>query len=134
MKHFYSGVVFIFLVFLSFSCKKEKASLSQSVVGTWELRTDYNGQGGSTNYPPGNGRILKFTATAYEMYLNGQLQKSGVYELVKDSFYIMGKTGERIIYDNEQNSIRTFVEVSEQSLFLVVDADDGPSVKYGRLE
>ncbi|HEY8661645.1 MAG TPA: hypothetical protein VFF80_02610 [Bacillota bacterium] len=134
MKYKCFSLFVILVTLILFSCKKEKTQQSQSIVGTWELRTGFNGQGGATNYPKGNGRILKFTATSYQIYSNGQILKSGTYELVKDSSYILGKTAQRIIYDNEQNSVRSFVEVVSATLTLTLDAYDAPSALYLRIE
>ena len=127
---------FIFLVLLApltlLSCKKEK--VSQSLIGTWELRTAYNGQGGKTDYAAGNGHLLKFTATTYQVYSGGSLLKSGMYTLVKDSSYMLGKIADRIVYDGEQNSVRSFAEIKSTNLTLTVDAYDGPSALYARIE
>ena len=129
---------FIFLVLLAplmlLSCKKEKAEVSQSLIGTWELRTAYNGQGGKTDYAAGNGHVLKFTATTYQVYSGGSLLKSGTYTLVKDSSYMLGKIADRIVYDGEQNSVRSFAEIKSTNLTLTVDAYDGPSALYARIE
>ncbi|MGN6803064.1 MAG: hypothetical protein ACTHJN_14270 [Ginsengibacter sp.] len=132
MKARYFKLILISVFFLC--CRKENTTASQSIVGTWELQTEYNGQGGSVNYPRGNGHVLIFTNTTYEVYSDGQLQNSGTYELTIDSSYMMGKLANRIIYDNQQNTIRNFVEVSSNTLFMRIDAYDAPSVKYMRLK
>jgi hypothetical protein len=51
------------LPFCIISCKKENTSVSSGIIGTCELRTSFGGQGGVTNYQPGNGTYLKFADT-----------------------------------------------------------------------
>ena len=134
MKRKWISLIFILGSCIFFACEKEKTDRSESIIGFWELRTEYNGWGGATGYPQGNGREIHFSASGYQMFSNGQLQKSGSYALVKDSFYIRGNTVQRIIYDHQDNSVRIFVEVSRDTLSLTVDAYDGPSVSYIRLQ
>ena len=42
----------------------------------------------------------------------------------------MGQTGPRIIFNNEENSIPTYITISHDTLNLWIDAYDAPSVIY----
>jgi hypothetical protein len=130
----YFRLIIILLPLFIISCKKEKTSVSPSIIGTWELRTGYGGWSGITNYPPGNGRYLKFYESTFEIDTNGVFVNSGTYRLVRDKFYLTGEMGYRIIYNDEDNSVRTFVNVSHDSLSLSMDAYDGSGALYIRLE
>lgn len=105
-----------------------------SIIGTWEMRTGYSGQGGSTDFPAGNGKIFKFTNTDYARYDSGVIQNSGTYAIVKDTSGVTGEPGYRIIFDNQQNAIRIFITLSGNTFSLTVDAYDGPSVVYARID
>lgn len=125
----------LILFTLCISCKKESTSVSSTLVGTWELRTVYTGGWGpNRNYPPGNGNYLKFTKSTFERDTNRVLLNSGSYSIVKEKFNLTGKMGNRIIYNHEENSSRTFVDVSHDSLTLSEDAYDGGGALYIRIE
>ncbi len=126
--------IFILLPLFIISCKKESTSISSTLVGTWELRTVYSGWAGSTNYTPGNGHYLKFTKSTFEIDTNRVRINSGSYRLVKEKFYLTGEIGDRIIYNNEENLLRTFVEVFHDSLTFSQDAFDGGGALYIRIE
>jgi len=130
----YFRLIIILLPLCITSCKKEKTSVSSSIIGTWELRTGYGGWSGITNYPPGNGRYLKFSESTFEIDTNRMIVNSGTYRLVRDKFYLTGEMGYRIIYNHEDNSVRTFVNVSHDSLSLSMDAYDGSGALYIRVE
>jgi len=124
-------IVSLLLVFCVFGCKKEKTILSNSIIGTWELRISFDGQGGQTNYQPGNGTYFKFADSTYVLYSKNVLQKVGTYMIRKDSAVDwMGHTGHRIIFNNEENSIPTYITISHDTLDLWIYAYDAPSVIY----
>ncbi len=110
------------------SCSKEKVTVNLS--GNWELRVAYNGLGGSTNYPAGNGYISRFTFDTYEVDSVGKIISSGTYKIIPDKSYITGKTENRIIYDNNTNDIRTFIQLSNDTLSFFIDAYDAGSSSY----
>ena len=127
----YFRLIIFLLPFCIISCKKEKASISSGIIGTWELRTSFGGQGGVTNYQPGNGNYLKFADTTYALYSKNVLQTVGTYMIRKDSAVDwMGQTGHRIIYNHQENSIPTYITISHDTLSLWIYAYDAPSVIY----
>jgi hypothetical protein len=126
--------IFILLSSLIISCKKENTTISPKLIGTWELRMVDNGWVGNTNYPPGNGNYLKFTKSTFERDTNRVLLNTGSYSIVKEKFNLTGEMGNRIIYNNEENSSRTFVDVVHDSLTLYEDAYDGGGALYIRIE
>ncbi|HXR84103.1 MAG TPA: hypothetical protein VN722_07335 [Hanamia sp.] len=130
----YFRLIIILLPLCIISCKKEKTLVSPSIIGTWELRTLYSGWIGNTNYPAGNGNYLKFSESTFEIDTNQVLLNSGTYILVREKFNLTGEMGYRIIYNHEDNSDRTFVVVSNDSLTLSQDAYDGGGALYIRLE
>lgn len=125
----YLRLAIILSCFLVISCKKDRDQFPP-ISGSWELRTAYNGQGGTTNYPPGNGNLLKFTATNYQKYSNGALEKTGTYELMKYNTKVIGGVRDRIVYDNDLNAPPVIVNLSNDSLTLSIDAYDGPGTLY----
>jgi hypothetical protein len=70
--------IFVFIC-LNFSCSKSDTA-PVSIVGDWELRVGYLGQGGQVNYPAGNGNLLHLDVTTYKSYINDTLQ---FQELIK---------------------------------------------------
>lgn len=128
--------------FLSAGCKKDKAAAYLSIEGTWELR---QASGMITiNYPPGNGNKLKFSATGYEAYENGQPVKSGGYTIVEDSTVVantclnlpQGSFTMRIIYDNQPTAEKTFFELEANKLSFISGCyayDAGHSLVYEKV-
>lgn len=130
----YFSLIFILLPFFFISCKKESTPISSAIIGTWELRTAYNGWTGTTNYPPGNGNYFKFTNSAFEIDTNRVIVASGTYMLVKSKSNLTGKMGYRIIYNHEENSGRTFINILHDSLTISDDSYDGGGGLYIRIE
>ena len=117
-----------------FSCKKD-IPVSTSLVGTWELSEDINGMTGqATHHKSGNDTIAKFSATGYEFYQKGKLVKSGTYSIKQDTFSLSNQVKNRIIWDNEENSLRDFFDIENNQLTLFIDAYDAPSVIYRRIK
>lgn len=66
------------LLIVAASCKKDKQD-HEDLMGTWELRY----AGGSWNpqtFAAGNGSLLKFTKSGYELIKDGVVIRSGSYE------------------------------------------------------
>ncbi|HYK75941.1 MAG TPA: hypothetical protein VEV16_03120 [Daejeonella sp.] len=118
----------------SFSgCKKE--SLSNQLVGTWEVRSKVGGYMIQPPYPPGNGNLLKFTDTNYQLFINGKLEKTGTYSIVKDNNSWDGAGDDRIVFDNNFNSYKEFVKMKGNSMTLYSMthiAFDGLETNYKR--
>jgi hypothetical protein len=93
------------------------------ITGTWELRQAQTGMIPTINYSAGNGNILKFTKTDYEIYSNDQLTKKGRYTItsdasVEDNVCLTIKAGEyttRIIYDSDDVR-KEFFQISNNRL------------------
>ena len=76
------------------------------------------------NYPPGNGNILKFTESEFQIFTTAQLIKSGQYRIIEDGtvateICLVIPTDQyrnRIIYENNFFDTKIFVQVSENKL------------------
>lgn len=132
------NLIFAFLIMICAviaGCESDTAETNPlKIAGTWELKTAINGMTGApTDYPPGNGKQLKFTATNYEVYDSGKLVKSGTYQIISETMLITHSKGNRIIYDDEKDSIRNFFDLKDNTLMLSIDAYDAPSTVYIKL-
>ena len=131
------------------SCKKDIAKVdninANSIVGTWELRQAQNGMIPTIEYSPGNGNILKFSDSAYENFTNGNLIKSGHYMLIRDTsveaeiglVIPIGQFTNRIIFDSDFTSRKTFIEISNNKLTFLsgfFPLDGGSNVLYERIK
>ena len=71
------------------ACKKEKSLAYQaaSLEGNWELRKRVGGYSatGWSDYEPGNGNRLVFTATTVSQYIADTLYRTENYSLVMDT-------------------------------------------------
>ncbi|MBS1600100.1 MAG: hypothetical protein JST75_17875 [Bacteroidetes bacterium] len=141
------GVLLIFL-----SCKKEASSgammldSDKSIVGTWELRQIAAAMNPlATNYTPGNGNLLTFTADKYEVYKNGQLASRGSYKIVPDSTvntsvcltYPEGQFTNRIDFQDSVLAFKQFIQITGDTLYIVAGCyalDAGHSAKYVRFD
>ena len=118
------------------ACKKESnVPVSDSLRGTWELRDDVNGMTGRvTHHKAGNDTTIKFTSDTYESRAGGKLIKSGTYIVKKDTFHLDHTLKNKIIFDNQQNGISTFFEISDNKLSFIIDAYDAPGLVYERIK
>lgn len=113
------------------SCKKEGDKSPYTLEGVWELRSEINGLNGhETEYPEDNGNLIIFSTTSYKIFNNTELVKSGNFYTQQETSLITKSKGNRIIFDNDINGIKTFVKVGKTELEMYVDAFDGPSLKY----
>ncbi|WP_439879760.1 hypothetical protein ACSX1A_11285 [Pontibacter sp. MBLB2868] len=121
------------IIMLSFSSCDEENIANDSIVGEWEMKSASNGMTGAlTDYSPGNGSIMKFTDSSYEIISNWQLTRSGLYSIVKETSNLDNKIYNRVVYDNETNSIKSFFKVENNLLYIWTDGNDGTSVVYRR--
>jgi len=115
----------IYLLFINTGCKKYSEESNTSIQGTWELRM----VSGSfqINYPTGNGRTLSFSGDRYEMRENGQITRSGQYEIISDNTASSStclnipsnQYSQRIVYDNNTTATKVFFELSGNKLTTV---------------
>ncbi|OAQ41568.1 hypothetical protein A5893_00170 [Pedobacter psychrophilus] len=119
-----------------YSCEKDNQKveiIAEQIQGSWELKTTVNGSTGkSENFPKGNGNILDFTNLNYKIYSNGTLLKNGTFKIVKEESILTKEIVDKIIYDNESNSVKISVKIENEKLVYTVDAFDGPSSIYER--
>ena len=140
----YLSAIITFLI----GCEKNKDNkkeFSDSITGTWELRQTSGGMmPGATNFAAGNGKIIKFTDTAYEMYDNDQLIKDGLYAIVTDTtveasvclVFPPGQFTKRIIYDGNINSEKQFIQITGNRLSFVAGCyafDAGHRSEYEKI-
>ncbi|HTE00558.1 MAG TPA: hypothetical protein VK668_14790 [Mucilaginibacter sp.] len=130
-------ILFYLLILITVStlsgCKKE-TPISTELAGSWELMADINGQTGKpTNYPAGNGHVLKFTATNYEVYENFKLTRSGTYAVKRDTIYTYNQLGNKISYDGSED-YHTFYTIENNQLSFGYDVNDGGGVVYRRVK
>lgn len=123
-------------------CKKE-SNENNSIAGQWELR-QISGML-TTNYPAGNGTILRFSAKGYERYQNSQLVEAGTYVLVADNTASSstcltlpsGHYTSRIEYSNLQPSReKVFVDLVDNKLYFISGCyayDGGSTAQYEKI-
>ena len=131
MKYFVVIVCLAGITVFFDSCKRSDGrkgtANSTSFLGTWELRQAQHGMTPTKDFAPGNGNILKFSDSGYEKYANGNLLKKGNYSILNDSS-VMAEVGlvippgeftNRIIFDNDFTSPKTFIQVSNNNLIFL---------------
>jgi len=146
MKYFMATIFITAVILCLGSCKKDIAgSSSTSVIGTWELRHAQTGMIPTIDYSQGNGNMLVFSGSGYERYTNGMLVKTGTYTLVRDDsvetsvglVIPRGQFTNRIIFDDDLASPKTFVEVLNDELTLLsgfFPTDGGSEIVYQRIQ
>jgi hypothetical protein len=135
------------LIIVSASCKKDKASAGDpdSIVGIWELRktTAAMNPTGAV-YASGNGRIVKFSSTAYEIIENGQVTESGQYTVkadgtVQESVCLNISTEEYskiIVFSSSNNPTKQFFKIENNRLHFIAGCyayDAGHTKEYARI-
>ena len=140
MKRSFAFSVLIVVLNSLTSCESDHPTpeASSSIDGRWELRIINNGQGESSTYSAGNGSIYEFTDKTYKRYEGGNLKATGAYLISEQRSPISDQTIRRILFDDEidhpDDYIRTSVERTNTTLILAVDANDGPSSVYEKVE
>lgn len=125
-------ILVLLILTLLIACKKKETVKDMiSIIGKWELRTGINGlTGQKTDYPSGNGNIIIFTKSNYQNYSGQKLIKSGTYKIVRETSAITNVMGNRIIYDDEADAVRLFIDTHDGNLNLNIDAVDGSGTIY----
>ena len=140
------SVLPLFFLFIVFGgCNKKGPGgcdpISQSTEGLWELRKVSSMM--VSEYPPGNGRTIKFTGNKYEMKENGQTTQSGEFSIITDATasestclnIVAGQYTSRIIYDNNINK-KVFLQLTGDTLTFISGCfavDAGVALTYVRL-
>lgn len=129
-------ILFLLIAGCCVACNKESnIPVSDSLIGTWELRMDINGMTGHvTHHKAGNDTIIKFTSNTYESRAKGKLIKSGTYVVKRDTFSLDHTLKNKIIYDDIPDNISTFFGISDNQLSFIIDAYDAPGVVYERIK
>jgi hypothetical protein len=123
------------LTILLSGCKNNKHT--SFLKGEWELRTEINEQTGTpTNYLPGNGTILRFTETDYEIYSHEKFVKSGKYTVERCKNYLNKKPAHRIVYDDRKDSVslNSFFRIDSNKLSIYADSCNSPSIIYKKIK
>ena len=117
------------------ACKKsDTIAVETELTGNWELRQVNSGFSGTVrNYPAGNGHTLKFSGKTYKIMAHDTVEKAGTFILTREVSQLTQKVGIRIVYDNNRNTIKTFLEVKGNTLSIFPDAYDGGSKSYQRI-
>jgi hypothetical protein len=118
-----TALVLLLILALTAGCKKESAEeTSTGIKGTWELRR-VNGEMLEMDLAPGNGNLLKFTDSTYQVHVNGQLVRAGKYKLVIDSAGPPACIAvpeawfrQRIIYDDDYTGPGSFFQIENARL------------------
>ena len=149
MKPIFFVLLFCSLLLLSFSCKKSssnKPGYAETIVGSWELRQTSAAMNPTVGtFAPGNGNIIKFTPTEYEIYNGAQLVKKGQYTIVPDPtvessvclLFPVGQFTNRIIYDGDTTSNKTFLQITNNRMAFVAGCyavDAGHRAEYEKVE
>lgn len=116
-------LIIIYTISLSVGCKKEEVPTvvtPKDLAGSWELRSVIGGYIDITapqpSYPPGNGTIFNFTETTYEELKDGQIIKSGTYQLSKEKFFDSDRLMYRIVFDGDTAAFKQYVELIDGKL------------------
>ncbi len=140
-------VLFLFMVVVFTGCNKKGHGdycepNSKGIEGLWELRKTSSML--VSDYPPGNGRTIKFTGNKFEKRENGQVIQSGEFAIINDATagestcmnIAAGQFTSRIIYDNNINGQKVFIELTGDQLVFMSGCfavDAGVALTYVRL-
>ncbi|HSU51204.1 MAG TPA: hypothetical protein VLJ41_11455 [Segetibacter sp.] len=125
-----------------YSCEKDNRNATKLVEGEWEL-VRITGSRPVITFDRGNGNVLKFTNTNYDLFENNRLKKSGTYTIQEEGSAQSSvclvlppeKYRNRIIYDNDDTPPKTFLEVSNDTLSFISGCfatDAGTKTEYVR--
>lgn len=125
------------LLLFSISCKKNAKTPSQTLSGTWEIRSSMIGDTPLKTYSAGNDSLLKFTDNTYSISIKGQVIKSGTYAVVEDHSFNQqpvpeGQFTHRIDYQDSTQQ-KVFFQVNGDSLTFLsgrFEVDGGIKLQY----
>ena len=128
MKGILFSILFGSMILVQIACRKDSINNNNinliSLVGSWELKREQSGMLPVINYTSGNGNILKFTDSEFQIFANGQLVKSGQYSIIGDNsvaaevclVIATDQYRNRIIYGNNYFDTKIFVQAAENKL------------------
>lgn len=123
-------IVLSLLLFICNACKKDDKQKAQ-IDGTWELKSSTNGlTGKAETYSIDNGNLIIFSEANYQIFSDHKMIRSGTFKIVEETSLIHNQKGKRLIYDNEPDQIRTFLNIKGDELEIYIDAFDGSSALY----
>jgi hypothetical protein len=135
----------IFLMILSFACKKDKGdNTPKDLQGGWELAESTVSITPTVTYPSGHGFNLSFDNGKYYYYEHGNVVKEGSFTTMEDNTVeqnvcmtnLADKFTRRIVFDNDYSSNKVFFHIADGKLSLISGcfAVDGGQLKvYRRL-
>ena len=100
------------LTILTAGCKKN-VSQCNTLIGLWELQSVHGGMMEGGPYSPNNGNLIRFTATSFITYGNGQVVSTSQYTLSKDTCPENNRSMDKITFGQSSSF---FVEVSGNEL------------------
>ncbi|HEV7329953.1 MAG TPA: hypothetical protein VGN63_02840 [Flavisolibacter sp.] len=148
MQNKFLPFIFSFVLVIVVACNRkvnsENKTSAAALIGTWELREDQSGMIPTRQHPEGNGDRYRFTATTYERYQNGALEKSGVYRVELDSTVQKevglqlppGEFTHRIVFEDDPSAPKTFFQLNGDKLVLLsgyFPTDGGSRYTYQRI-
>ncbi|WP_143167213.1 hypothetical protein [Mucilaginibacter sp. OK098] len=129
-------ILMLALLTILLSCKKNDTAQKIALNGTWEYRgiTCFCIRDSSMNDgKPGNGSIINFNNDSYKRFIKGVLQKGGTYQIVQEKSGNTNNLVNRIIYDNDTASEKTFYKIEQNKLTFFGTtpiAADGTEIYY----
>ena len=119
---------------ISTGCDKESPDFS-GLQGTWELRHILGVQiaGAPSDFPPGNGHLVKFIGDTFEMHEQGKLMLSSAFNVKRDELEIDGERYSfKFVYQDSGHEKAWHVKVSGNKLLMSLGstASDGVTVTY----
>jgi hypothetical protein len=136
MKNFIKAL-FLVLMISVLSCKKEER-LESRLEGSWELRHILGGfriADSPSDFPAGNGNIIKFEGANYERWAEGNMYSKGTFKIIKDQAEIDGTNySYKLEFENKMDSDVHF-KISDKEMKTTVgsQAHDGYTVTYEKL-
>lgn len=116
-------------------CKKEDLPfLKPNLKGSWELRhVEGVFWGQAPSVAPGNGNILKFSGSSYEIYTNGELSRSGTYTITKMDTYDGAYPVNALVLDGHTDGTARFrIKRNTLTIYEGSLATDGSIATYER--
>lgn len=126
------------------ACTRKVNTETNALVGTWELREDQSGMIPTRQHAEGNGDRYRFTATTYERYRNGALEKSGTYRVEMDSTVQKevglalppGEFTRRLVFEDDPAAPKTFFQLNGDTLVFLsgyFPTDGGSRFTYRKI-